>query len=348
MERPEEFEYTRLNGILDFGDGHPDFQGPPPPPVPDLKLLTEPVTLHRGDDILDIDLDKLNRWIILTWNKYPSEAEEYLDPFSREWDFEGYRIYVSNTGLERDFSFMDEFDRIDWSLFNATDSMAAQPSEDENFYPPDTTINRVQLYRKKVGRNIGLGGSGNLYFDPATDNYYYVIPDAHAMVPKYYAVCAFDYGDYKTGTPPLESAKRANMIYAAPSGNDRESVRVVPNPYRATEDYTRQHGGGISWENRDDGTPEFFPQIDRRLYFYNLPRKCLIRIYTVAGDLVHIVPHNIPGDSNQGWNPEFAESWDLNSRNKQQVVSGMYLFSVEDYTDDDMGDIEVGKFVIIR
>jgi len=26
----------------------------------------------------------------------------------------------------------------------------------------------------------------------------------------------------------------------------------------------------------------------------------------------------------------------------------MYLFSVEDYTDDDMGDIEVGKFVIIR
>lgn len=42
------------------------------------------------------------------------------------------------------------------------------------------------------------------------------------------------------------------------------------------------------------------------------------------------------------------QSWDLNSRNGQQVVSGLYLFSVEDLTPGHKGDIEVGKFVIIR
>ncbi len=348
LERPEEFIYTRLNGILNYGDGHPDFQGPPPPPVPSLKLLTEPVTLHRGSETLEIDLEKINRWVILTWNKYPSEAADYLDPFSRERDFEGYRIYSSNTGLERDFSFMDEFDVIDWAYFSITDSLASRPIEDTTGVPRHISIGNVDLYLKKVGRNVGMGGSGDLYYDPNTRDYYYVIPNAHALMPRYYAVTSFDYGDYKTGTPPLESAKRANMIYAAPSGNNRQNVQVVPNPYRATEDYTVDHGGGLSWENRDDGTPDFFPQVDRRLFFYNLPRECLIRIYTVAGDLVHIIPHNTEGDSNQGWNADFAESWDLNSRNKQQVVSGMYLFSVEDLTESGNGNIELGKFVIIR
>ena len=348
FERPEEFDYTRLNGKLDYGDGIPDFQGPPPPPVPDLSILTEPVVLHRDGNPYIINYDKLNTSVVLTWNKFPSEAPEYLDPFSREWDFEGYRIYSSNTGLETDFSFMDEFDRIDWALYSAADSLASTPVEDISHLPEDTVISATRLYRKPVGRNIGLGGSGNLYYDDETENYYYVISDAHPMIPKYYSVTAFDYGDYKSGTPPLESAKRANMMYSAPSGNDASKVAVVPNPYRATEDYTFAHGGGISWENRDDGTPEFFPQIDRRICFYNLPKSCLIRIYTIAGDLVNIVPHNTGGDLNQDWEAEYAEMWDLNSRNKQQVVSGMYLFTVEDLTEKGKGNIETGKFVIIR
>jgi hypothetical protein len=206
------------------------------------------------------------------------------------------------------------------------------------------------FYRKPVGRNVGLSGSGDLYSDSLTGNYYYVIRDAHPMVPKYYSVTAFDYGDYKSGTASLESARRANMIYVAPSGSDRSEVRVVPNPYRANADYSKPHGGGISWENRDDGTPDYFPQTDRRLYFYNLPRRCQIRIYTVAGDLVDIVPHNIPGDLNQGWKADFAEEWDLNSRNHQQVVSGMYLFTVVEWGEKDapMGESKVGKFVVIR
>ena len=350
LERPEEFDYTRLNGILDFGDGVPDFRGPPPPPTPELKLLTDTVTVVRNGRSLHIGYSELNNWLVLTWNRYPSESPEYTDPFSREWDFEGYRVYVSNTGQEKDFAFLDEFDRTDFAFYSENDSLASRPVSSENDIPPDTVINSTRLYRHPVGRNIGLGGSGDLYFSAGSGNYYYILRDTHPMVPRYYAVTAYDYGDYKSGTPPLESARRANMIFVAPSGNDASDVRVVPNPYRANVDYSQPHGGGLSWENRDDGTPDYFPQTDRRLYFYNLPRRCLIRIYTVAGDLVDIVPHNIAGDDNQGWNADFAEGWDLNSRNHQQIVAGLYLFTVEEFNDGGggMGNSQTGKFAVIR
>ncbi|KPL06572.1 hypothetical protein AMJ86_08085, partial [bacterium SM23_57] len=89
-------------------------------------------------------------------------------------------------------------------------------------------------------------------------------------------------------------------------------------------------------------------QTDRRLEFVNLPRQCLIRVFTIAGDLVAMIPHNITGDGNVGWASEFSEGWDLNNRNRQQVVSGIYLFSVEDKTPGNDGEVSVGKFVIIR
>ncbi len=347
QERPIDFDYTRFNEILDFGDGHPDFRGPPPPPPPSISILTVPITLEReGEPPLVIDQDRIDRWVVLTWNRYPSESKDFPDPFSREWDFEGYRVYSSNSGLERDFAFMDEFDRVDFAFYNLTDSLATKP-EDE-FGTADTVIGGIRLYKKPVGRNIGLSGSGDLYYNEDTENYYYVIRDAMPMIPRYYAVTAYDHGDYKTGTPPLESARRANMIYVAPSGSDKRKVGVVPNPYRANNDYTVPHGGSLSWENRDDGTPDFFPQVDRRIYFYNLPKACLIRIYSVSGDLIDTVPHNIDGDDNQGWNADFAEGWDLNSRNKQQIVSGLYLFTVEDRTEGNKGETQTGKFAVIR
>jgi hypothetical protein len=39
------------------------------------------------------------------------------------------------------------------------------------------------------------------------------------------------------------------------------------------------------------------------------------------------------------------DEWDLISRNTQAVVSGIYLYSVEN---KDTGDTQIGKFVIIK
>jgi len=352
IERPEELDYTRLNEMLDFGDGYPDFQGPPPPPAPLLTQQHEPLVVNRGTaGEYAFTEDFLTKNIVITWRQVPSEDPNYKDPFSREMDFEGYRVYVSNVNLEKNFAFLDAFDKTDFAYLSSTDSLATKPVTDPAGLAPDTLVMGQRLFLKPVGKNIGFLGHANLIVDSTTVRnnwqYFYIVRDAHPLVPKYYAITSYDYGDYKTGTQPLESAKIANAIYVAPSGTDRKSVGVAPNPYRANADYRAQHGG-VSWENRDDGTSDFFPQTDRRLYFYNLPEKCLIRIYSVSGDLVDILPHNMPGDGNQGWKADFAEAWDLNSRNHQQVVAGLYLFTVEDKTPGKDGEIQTGKFVVIR
>lgn len=353
MERPDYLDYTIGNDMLDFGDGHPDFKGPPPPDAPNMSIVNDPISIPIDsdqsqfvvNDRFTVDDEFLTKNVVLKWNRIPSEVSQ--DPFSREIDFEGYRIYVSNVFVESEFSFLDNFDRIDYSLYSDRDSMAARPVVEPDSLPVEAVKLGVRLSRKAVGQNLGLITQGNFIADTVNGDYYYVIENAHPMVPRYYSVTAYDYGDYKTGTEPLESARIANAVYAAPSGTDANGVGVVPNPYRANADYTVEHGG-LAWENRADGSADFFPQTDRRLYFYNLPMECLIRIYTLSGDLVAIVPHNVSGDSNLGWNADFAESWDLNSRNKQQVVAGIYLFTVEDLTVENNGDTQTGKFVVIR
>jgi hypothetical protein len=316
--------FMRNNDILDAGDGIPDFQGPPPPPIPSLTY-----TVTETE-------------VILHWGKIPSEDPTYQDPFSRRQDFEGYRIYVSNSGLTNDFTIMGEYDIVDFAYYTANDSLATFPDMRTNA-PAETTIAGMVCYRKPVGQNRGMAEIAQ-----GIDNYAYHITDAHSLFPRWYAVTAYDYGDPQTGTEPLETAYTANALYIAPSGNPIHKVMVVPNPYRAYLDYTTTYANGLSWENQNDGTPEFFPQTDRRIEFVNLPPQCLIRIFTLAGDLVAIVPHNIEGDDNSGWVSEYSESWDLNSRNMQQVVSGIYLFSVEDRSAGNKGKMEVGKFVIIR
>ncbi len=336
IHRPQLYDYTYNNELFDIGDGVPDFQGPPPPPTPILEYRTTANNL------------------ILKWSKFPSEDPEYIDPFSRFQDFEGYRIYVSNSGLENEFTFLAEFDLVDYGYYSERDSLMTIPIITDR---PDTldqtwTDRLGEIgYLQPVGPNVGFGGIA------INDSLYeHDLGKVPPMVPRYYSVTAYDYGDPFSGTEPLETAKSANMIYMAPSGSKTKKPMVVPNPYRADRDYTVRHmqtvfdidTTSVSWENRDDGTSDFFPQTDRRLYFYNIPRKCLIRIFTVSGDLVQIIDHNVEGNRISTWNSDFAEVWDLNSRNQQQVVSGLYLFSVEDYTEENKGHIDVGKFVIIR
>jgi hypothetical protein len=328
------------NGVLDEGDGIPDFTGPPPPPVPALlaPLADYPNTYNIGGLAYEI----AGRDILLRWSKNSSEDPAYTDPFSNIQDFEGYRLFMSNENNEASFSLLAAFDREDWAYFSAMDCLATIPDTRRDA-PPETTFAAQTFYRKAVGHNTGFS---QIQLDDST--YQYRIRNAAPLYPRWYAVTAYDFGDPYTATPPQETAKASNAVLIAPAGDETGKVRVVPNPYRAYLDYTTNHSGGLRWENQDDGTTEFFPQTDRRLEFINLPDKCLIRIYTVAGDLVAIIPHNLAGDSNIGWRSPTSEAWDLNSRNTQQIASGLYLFSVEDHTETNFGDIQVGKFVIIR
>lgn len=76
------------------GDGIPDFQGPPPPPAPEVLFTTR------------------ERRIVMTWNGEKSETT--LDVFSNLPDFEGYRVYMSRTGQLANFSLLAQRDNINF------------------------------------------------------------------------------------------------------------------------------------------------------------------------------------------------------------------------------------------
>ena len=89
---------------------------------------------------------------------------------------------------------------------------------------------------------------------------------------------------------------------------------------------------------------QFLPNADDptgvRVCIANLPMtKNSVKIYTLDGDLVETLDHD--GESGYG-----EVCWNLVSRNGQEVVSGIYLYSVE--SQDDRFDDFIGKFVVIR
>ena len=125
----------------------------------------------------------------------------------------------------------------------------------------------------------------------------------------------------------LESAKGTGIAVdvANPIASSLDEVAVVPNPYRGSE----------IW----DHVPTYFEQWEHKLQFINLPARASIYVYTLTGDHVISLEQGEPGDTDS------FENWDLISRNDQRVVTGIYMYVVED---EDTGDSTIGKFVIMR
>ncbi|MCU0610476.1 MAG: hypothetical protein MUE60_01645 [Candidatus Eisenbacteria bacterium] len=170
--------------------------------------------------------------------------------------------------------------------------------------------------------------------------YTYVDEGLTALYPYYYAVVAFDTGNERAGLGPLESSILKNYLEIGPvfpGANDFGTdlpVRVVPNPYRIDADYE-----GLQWEAYDSSVR--WSEHTRRIDFVNLaPGTALIRIYTLDGDLVDTVEHTNANSP--------REAWDLISRNNQSIVSDVYLFSVEYTSGPKSGNVEVGKFVVLK
>lgn len=152
----------------------------------------------------------------------------------------------------------------------------------------------------------------------------------------YYTVTAFSKPDRVINFPSQESSKTANAKKAVPGTPPPATVgevAVVPNPYRGDIAY---HTYNPPWE-KPGGTRDRWMEQDRNLQFINLPARCEIKVYTLAGELVSTILHNDPA---QGY-----ENWNLTSTVGQAISSGIYLFSVEDLQN---GRVQVGKFVVIK
>jgi len=177
--------------------------------------------------------------------------------------------------------------------------------------------------------------------------YEYVVRNLLPSQLHYIAVTAFDYGSPSSGLLSLETPPQGNYVPEYPQNpgslaeEEKLNVIVYPNPYRNDgkylengfegRDYIDNKGKLITQENLPNDRT-------RSIHFMNLPSKCTIRIYSIDGDLVREIEHDVPGDFPQSSH----ERWDLITRNTQMVVSGIYYYSIE----SDLGN-QIGTLVLI-
>jgi hypothetical protein len=265
-----------------------------------------------------------NQNVAFYWDKATSELS--IDPVSGEYDFEGYRVYRSNPGA--DFTNPQDF------LLNLS------------------LVGDFDLPGNSVGYNTGLTAiqlAQAQSFPGDTVAYWYKFPPAGAGITHLngwqylYGVAAYDRGDSATGVTSLQS--KTEIVRAVPGTPPRVSgskaVGVYPNPYYAS----------AVWDGIGERT--------RKIYFTNLPGRCTIRVYTLAGDVVADIEHDAVtyDGSDIEWFRNFGNiqspvtfaggehAWDLISKFDQAIASGLYLFSVQDHAD---GNIYRGKFLVIK
>lgn len=260
---------------------------------------------------------------------YWSDNSEFsVDPITKLLDFEGYRIYMTKLGFD-----------VTQVLNLAEDlkNIAAYDKAGNNLFF-ETGFDSVRL-------------ATPAFFEGDTTPYYYLFEIDNIQNGWQYAVSvtAFDQGNEETNLEPLESSLLANakrVFAGTPPSSDMEGNEpfVYPNPYYY----------GASWEGRSN-----FQEESRKIIFANLPKRCQVRIFTVAGDFIDEFTHDpsYTGEDIRWYqtfgseNPEenvFSggeHAWDLLSLDSQIIARGLYMFSVKDL---ETGEIYLGKFVIIK
>ncbi|UCE25231.1 MAG: hypothetical protein JSU74_04065 [Candidatus Zixiibacteriota bacterium] len=168
--------------------------------------------------------------------------------------------------------------------------------------------------------------------------YEFTLENLMPTIPYWINVTALDHGNIDLGIKGLESpvGSGAQAAYplavsdAAAGGNTK--VYVYPNPYRGDAGYRDLGFEGRTQDDRPDHRV-------RAVNFANLPPKCTIYIYSLDGDLVRKLDHDMdPSDPNSS-----HDSWNMITRNTQMVVSGLYYWVVE-FED---GSTQMGKLVVI-
>lgn len=373
------------------GDGVPDFKGPPAPPPPeDLRFTTTP-----GQ-------------VVIRWNGAKSELAK--DPFSNVLDFEGYRVYMSRTGLSSDYQLLAQRDRIDYDQFvwkrdrnrwealeppftldslkvlydslsladygkpfNPEDYFEAQltrawrvivlntkdPSQLDTFYYYYAPFDANEMADDGLLADAAAGGreikqiirkpypnappdsiavrEDGTTFAPFYE-YEFIIDDLQRAEPVHFAVTVSDFGFPAIGMDPIETSPLANAEEVWPVNSaqvvadERPKPGVFPNPYRLADLYNYN-----KWEDpRREGLD---PERARKITFTNVPDTCVVSIYSLDGDLVRSLKHNVDPSSSEA----SIVVWDLITRNTQAIKSGIYLWTIESRF-----GVDVGKLVVVK
>ncbi len=371
------FEPTVAETCWTVGDGIPDFRGASPPPAPDfwLEPIAPPYPIESPYGQIRVLFNGLRSETTRDVFSNEFDFEGYRVYVGRDnrstsftllvsYDIEDYNKFVfddfTNEWVLRDTPLRPEEIEAIYGIPANADSILQytrtrpfiKPSSDSLFYFAPQDFNFSDLSNPDGIQKVYPNAPYPSTLDPAEADssdltpegrfkyfeYEFVIKDLLPSVPWYVNVTAFDYGSPQSGLEALETnvtlgAKDAYPLATAKDVQDLDlEVLVYPNPYRIDAGY---RGLGFEGRRRQD-----FPDNRvREIHFANLPAKCVIRIFTIDGDLVREIEHDEdPNDPNAS-----HDSWDLITRNTQMVVSGLYYWTVE----DESGEVQIGKLAII-
>jgi len=339
------------------GDGVPDFKGASPPPPPEIKVFPS-----FGS-------------VTIRWNG--QESENAIDVFSREKDFEGYRVYFAQGNQITDYVLLTSFDLEDFKAYKFNNVLLSWDQtgvpltidslrtlygpdfdpyayNDQYHYFTDPRNNDLLYFRAQDWNESDLTNPNlihKVYPDASkidstdtTDEgnlryyeYEYVIGNLEPSVSYNFSVTAFDYGSLSVDLGALESSPLINAVREFPL----PSGNVVEDQALEVMVYPNPYriDGNYADAGYENRDRTRSAERTRAINFANLPNVCTIRIYTITGDLVREIEHYYP-DGGPG---SQHEVWDVISRNTQAVVTGIYLWHVE----SELGD-QIGKLVIMK
>ena len=330
------------------------YQGFTPPTKPNLAAIT--------------DLGK----ITLYWDDVAEFSNDVLTGYS---DFEGYKIYKSKDGGETwgtpdDMIYDNNGIFVGWRPFMQFDLSAYRDSlhctysnrydcEPENsrghsikgpdpYFPwfnlgddtgfdsirldelvfidgdsfqysftDEDVINGFEYTYSIVAYDMGVEPPFNTYYKDLGNGQFSTIIDTNYSNPNKWA----DPDGYASienskGTTVLDR----NFVKVYPGvapKNDLSKVQVIPNPYIVNSKFKET-------------------EHLRQIRFTNLTKECIIKIFTVNGELVDKIKHKNLLSGNA--------MWDLRTKNNQEVAPGLYIFHIT----SDGNKTHIGKFAIIR
>lgn len=260
--------------------------------------------------------------VTLYWT---NNAEESKDPISGRKDFEGYKLYRTNPQSNNN---------LNQDLLSQMKLIADFDSAKNNYF------NNTGFGFIKLNNYVTFPNDTNKYW------YRFEFPNQLNGFQYVYTVTSYDKGDSAQNLSSLESSILSNakriIVGTTPNDDGSKEIGVYPNPY---------YGSAI-WDGT--GTKK---EITRKIYFFNLPSKCEISIWTIAGDLVDRFQHDAAtyNGNDIEWFKTYSDgtqkfaggehAWDMISKYDQSIASGLYFFTVKNNSN---GEVKKGKFLIVK
>jgi hypothetical protein len=369
--------YTRVDTTWYKGDGIPDWRAASPPPAPKFWItpLENGLHIRFNGQFSETTEDVFLKMIDFEGYRIYIGRDDRASSFSTvaSYDRDNYDKYIWNLNAFPDPRF--ELQDIPFTLdsLRCLYGFGDDPCRDSLFDPLAYTPSRPYtphdfpdsfFYFVKHDFNTSEFGvttpirkvypdepdprtlpvdslTLNRYTDEGYLKYYeyeFTITDLLPTVPYWVNVTAFDFGSPKGNLRALETSVTLGAKYAYPLNpyevkeENKDKVSVYPNPYRIDAGYRLL---GFEGRTRDDLPADKV----RAVHFVNLPYRCTIKIFSLDGDLIKKIEHDLdPSDPNSSHN-----QWNLITRNYQAVVSGLYYWTVESPD----RETQIGKLAII-